>query len=113
MPFQKDYETPATGAVATYHAVQQVSLDYVSNCTTALVVSYLSQATKDSGKQPLYSQQVQLTGLPPAGTDALAFAESQLIATPPADTVSVGNRYAFAGALLVGAVATTNTTSSS
>jgi hypothetical protein len=102
MPLQKDYETPATGAVSSYHAVQQVGLDKVSTLTTATVASYLSSAAKAAGKMPMYSQQIQLAGLPDKGQDAFDFAEAQLVAAAPDGvTVQAVNRYVFAGAAIV------------
>ncbi|CAD6536487.1 hypothetical protein LMG27952_03156 [Paraburkholderia hiiakae] len=104
MPLQQDYDTPSTGAVASYHVVQQVSIDYVSNLVGATVASYLSKDARDAGKFAMYTQQIQLQGLPEAGTDALAYAEAQLSAVVPTDgSVVPGfpNRYAFAGATVV------------
>lgn len=104
MPLQQDYDTPSTGAVASYHVVQQVSLDYVSNLVGATVASYLSKDARDAGKFAMYTQQIQFQGLPEAGTDALAYAEAQLSAAAPTDgSVVPGfpNRYAFAGATIV------------
>lgn len=103
MPLQINYVAPSTGATAAYHVVQQNALDYVSNLTTATVASYLDKAAKDAGKFPMYSQQIQLAGLPAAGVDALSFAESALCEAAPTDgsTPPYANRYAFAGAGIV------------
>lgn len=104
MPLQQDYITPSTGAVASYHVVQQVSLDYMSNLVGATVASFLSKDAKDGGKFAMYTQQIQLQGLPEAGADALAYAEAQLSAAAPTDGAAVAgfpNRYAFAGATIV------------
>ncbi|MBW0450831.1 hypothetical protein [Paraburkholderia phenoliruptrix] len=102
MPLQKDYETPSTGALASYHVVQQVSLDYVSTLTGVTVASYLSKEAKDAGRFPMYAQQIQIAGLPEAGADAREFAEAQLVAAIPADaTAQTANRYAFSGAQVV------------
>jgi hypothetical protein len=102
MPLQKDYETPSTGAVASYHVVQQVGLDYVSLLTNATVVSYLSRDARDAGRFAMYTQQVQIAGLPGDGQSARDFAEAQLIASPPDDAVGgAPNRYVFAGAAVV------------
>jgi hypothetical protein len=102
MSLQKDYEVPSTGATASYHVVQQVTLDKVMTQTIAAVASYLSADAKAAGKLALYSQQVALKGLPAAGQDAFEFAESELVAQapdgPPSGAV---NRYAFAGAQIV------------
>lgn len=100
MPLQKDYVTPATGAIASYHVAQQVSLDYESTLTNVTVASYLTKEAKDAGKFPMYAQQIQIVGLPDKGVDARDFAESSLVAAAPVDGSNVGNtsRYVFAGA---------------
>lgn len=101
MPLQKDYETPATGANASYHVVQQIGLDKVSNMTTATVASYLSSGAKAAGKFPLYTQQIQLSALPDKSQDAFDFAEAQLVAAIPDGAVQTTNRYVFSGAQIV------------
>jgi len=102
MPLQKDYETPSTGANASYHVVQQVSIDYVSTMTNATVASYLSKDALSAGKFPMYTQQIMLAGLPPDGEIARDYAEAQLVVAQPDDSsVPVANRYVFAGASIV------------
>lgn len=103
MPIASNYATPNTGAVATYHVVQQVTLDYVSSITNSTVASYLSKDAKDAGKHPMYTQQIPVDGLPPAAQDTRAYAEDQITAPMP-DGVAVmpyANRYAFAGGTIV------------
>lgn len=103
MPLQLNYVTPSTGATASYHVVQQVALDYVSTLTNATVASYLDSAAKDAGKFPMYTQQIQINGLPDSGVDARTFAESSLVDAAPADgTASTySSRYVFSGAAIV------------
>lgn len=101
MPLQKDYESPSTGATASYHVVKQVTLDRESNIVNATVASYLSADAKSAGKFALYTQQITITGLPPAQVDAFDYAEQQLIVADDGATIALGNRYAFAGAEIV------------
>jgi hypothetical protein len=102
MPLQKDYVTPSTGATASYHVVQQVSLDYVSAQANATVASYLSNDALMAGKFPMYTQQIMLAGLPGDSQDARDYAEAQLVLAQPANaSVSSANRYIFAGAAIV------------
>jgi hypothetical protein len=103
MPLKLSYVTPNTGAPASYHVVQQVGLDYVSSLTSATVASYLDGDAKDAGKFPMYTQQIQIAGLPDAGADAKAFAESSLAGPVPQDGTGLSNpnRYVFAGAEIV------------
>ncbi|MGF6976344.1 hypothetical protein QFZ94_004794 [Paraburkholderia sp. JPY465] len=102
MPLQKDYETPSTGATASYHVVQQVSLDFVSSRSNATVASYLSKDARDAGKFALYTQQIAVAGLPDAGVDALEFVQQQLIVGAQQDgSGPYANRFVFAGAEIV------------
>lgn len=102
MPLLIDYATPGTGAVAGYHVTQQVTIDYLKNQTTPCIASYLSQAAYAAGKFPMQTQNIAMAGLPAAGQDALAFAESQLILAVPTPAPALNsNRYIFAGAAIV------------
>ncbi|MBB6319235.1 hypothetical protein [Paraburkholderia tropica] len=103
MPIKKDYETPATGAIASYHVAAMVTLDAISNVTSVSLQSFLSADARAAGKSPMYQQQLMITALPTPGTDAFAFAEAQLVAAPPSDDAAALNpaRYAFAGAEII------------
>jgi len=100
---QKDYVTPSTGATASYHVVQMVTLDAISKNTSAAVYSYLSADAMAAGKAPMYTQQISLGDLPAAGADAFTYADKQLAAALPDDVPSnaPAGRYAFAGAEIV------------
>ncbi|HDR9153771.1 TPA: hypothetical protein QDB05_000190 [Burkholderia vietnamiensis] len=103
MAIQFSYITPATGAAAEYHVVQQIALDYVSQKTNATVASFVSKDVFDAGKQPVYQQTIQIDGLPTENADPKASVEADLIEAAPADGVSAmfPNRYLFAGATIV------------
>ncbi|MDR5736120.1 hypothetical protein QCE47_27800 [Caballeronia sp. LZ025] len=103
MPIASNYTTPSTWAVASYHVVQQLTLDYVSGQCTATVASFLSKEAKDAGKSPIYSQQIVLEGMPESNADPKGYAEALLIEPQPADvnTPPYANRYAFAGGTIV------------
>lgn len=103
MPLQKEYQTPATGATASYHVAQLVTLDGVGKNTSVTVASYLNADMKSAGKSPLYSQQIVVDGLPPDAQNAFAYAEAQLAAAAPDDSTppAYTNRYVFAGAQIV------------
>lgn len=103
MPIQQSYVTPNTGATASYHVVASVFIDYVNQNTFAAINSFVDKANHDSGKQPLYSQQIQLSGIPAAGTDPLASVQQALVAAEPTDGTASNaqNRYIFAGGTLV------------
>ncbi|WP_322105842.1 hypothetical protein [Paraburkholderia sp. J41] len=103
MPIKKDYETPATGAIAGYHVAQMVTLDAISSVTSVGLYSYLSADACAAKKAPMYTQQIGIAGLPPSGTDAFAFAEQQLVTAAESDDLARLNpsRYAFAGGSVV------------
>ncbi|MCP3721718.1 hypothetical protein M3I53_01020 [Paraburkholderia sp. CNPSo 3272] len=103
MPIKKDYETPSTGAIASYHVAQMVTLDKISKGTSVALYSYLSADACAAGKAPMYQQQIMITALPDSGADAFAFAEQEIVAVPPTDEAASLNlsRYAFAGAEIV------------
>ncbi|POR54570.1 hypothetical protein B0G62_102178 [Paraburkholderia eburnea] len=99
MPIKKDYETPSTGAVASYHVTGLVTLDATAKTTMAMVYSYLSADARAAGKAPMYTQQIPVTGLPPDGQDAFAYADQQLIVAPASDDSAALNpaRSVFVG----------------
>ncbi|WP_321891681.1 hypothetical protein [Paraburkholderia tropica] len=103
MPIKKDYETPATGAIASYHVSAMVTLDAISKATSITVQSFLSADARAAGKSPMYQQQVMISSLPESGADVFAFADAQLVAAPPSDDAAALNpaRYAFTGAEIV------------
>ncbi|WP_321953099.1 hypothetical protein [Paraburkholderia bannensis] len=103
MAIKKDYETPATGAIASYHVAAMVTLDAISKVTSVTVQSFLSADARAAGKSPMYQQQIMIAALPDAGVDAFAFADAQLVAAPSSDDAAALNptRYTFAGATIV------------
>ena len=103
MPIAANYETPSTGALATYHVVQQITLDFVSSITNSTVASFLSKDAKEAGRFPMYTQQIPVDGLPAAGQDPLTYAEARIVEPMPGGTIVApyANRYAFAGGEVV------------
>ena len=103
MAIQFSYVTPSTGAVADYHVVKQITLDYDASVTNVQVASYVSADAYNAGKFPAYNQAIQIAGLPVTTTDPLATVEADLIAAAPTDGTASNypNRYLFAGASIV------------
>jgi hypothetical protein len=103
MPLKKDYVTPATGAVASYHVAKQVTLDDDGKHTSISVSSYLNAEMQAAGKAPLYTQQIVVDGMPSNGQSAFDYAYAQLAApAPEGESVpTYANRYLFAGAAIV------------
>lgn len=98
MPIIIDYTTPASGAVAGYHVVQMVTIDYRNSRNFVQLDSYVSEATYSAGKQPVFSQPIEFDEIPTEGMTPLAYAEQKLVA-PATDTTSPSAaRAAFAGA---------------
>lgn len=101
MPIQLDYVVPSTGAAASYHVANVVMLSKDGDYGLVTVASYVSKAAKDSGKQAMYQQQIQVTGLPEG--DPWDFYESALVQAKPTDgsADAFPVRYTFAGGTLV------------
>ncbi|TDY23937.1 hypothetical protein B0G81_4339 [Paraburkholderia sp. BL6665CI2N2] len=103
MPLKKDYQTPASGGMASYHVAKQVTLDKDGNNTSISLASYVSAEMQAAGKTPLYTQQIVVDGLPADGENAFAYAEAQLAAPAPTDgsIPTYTNRYLFTAAEIV------------
>lgn len=109
MAIKKDITLDATGASASYHVLQQVSIDALAKTTTASVFSYVSADTYASGKQPVQSAFVVFAqGNPGEDEGAIKWMEGKLIEAQP-DTPDpmvaalpyMANRYVFAGGSVV------------
>lgn len=59
-----EIEDESTGAVASYHVIEYVSIDYKFNSVTATMNGYVSKKTYESGRKPLCSHSVTLNSLP-------------------------------------------------
>jgi hypothetical protein len=102
MPLSISFTTPNTGAVADYHVVTCVHLDYQNDAATAYVSSFLNESVRTAGKFAMYQQQIQLDGMPATGQDAKDYAEANLVVPIPDTPITpLSNRYSFAGAAVV------------
>ena len=59
-----EIEDENTGAVANYHVIEYVSIDYKFNSVTATLNGYVSKKTYESGRKPLCSHSVTFNSLP-------------------------------------------------
>ena len=59
-----EIEDESTGAVANYHVIEYVGIDYKYNTVTATMNGYVSKKAYESGRNPLCSHSVTVTGLP-------------------------------------------------
>lgn len=101
MPIQLDYTVPSTGASASYHVANVVTLSKDGEYGLVTVASYVSKDAKDAGKQAMYQQQIQVMELPTG--DPWAFYEAALVEAKPTDGSAepFPVRYTFAGGAIV------------
>lgn len=59
-----EIEDESTGAVANYHVIEYVSIDYKYNNVTATMNGYVSKEAYEAGRNPLCSHSVTVNGLP-------------------------------------------------
>lgn len=59
-----EIEDESTGAVANYHVIEYVNIDYKYNTVTATMNGYVSKNAHEAGRNPLCSHTVSVNGLP-------------------------------------------------
>ncbi|ASL45132.1 hypothetical protein bAD24_I16785 [Burkholderia sp. AD24] len=109
MALKKEIVIDSIGVPAQYHVVDNVNVSRSSNITSAVVLSYYTEAMYKAGKNPLgMATSIMLTGIPEAGSDPFRYAEQLLAQAQPADGKEdttlypgVQNRYLYAGAQIV------------
>lgn len=62
-----EIEDESTGAVANYHVIEYVSIDYKFKTVTATLTGYVSKKTYDAGLKPLCSHSISVNALPEDG----------------------------------------------
>lgn len=62
-----EIEDESTGAVADYHVIEYVSIDYKYGSATATLNGYVSKKTYEAGRNPLCSHSVTVNALPEDG----------------------------------------------
>ncbi len=108
MALKKEILIAATGAPATVHRVDSVTLNKIANTTIAVVSCFYSSTALAQGLNPLAQLSIQLDGLPAKGQNGFDFAEASLAAAAP-DGATVDpvihqfgvDRYTFAGAEVI------------
>ncbi|CAE6856160.1 hypothetical protein [Paraburkholderia domus] len=110
MSLKKTITIDTIGAPASFHVIDNLYLNKGSNFMSVTLKSYFSDETYGQNKQPLsMSTVVMFNGIPPAGVDPFAYAESLLVQAEPKDGTPdptiypalPANRYLFAGAEIV------------
>lgn len=61
---QKEIEDAQTGAIARYHEITLMQVDYAQLTVQATLASYVSKKAKDTGKSSLSYITLQLTNIP-------------------------------------------------
>lgn len=59
-----EIEDESTGAVARYHVIEYVSIDYKYGNATATLNGYVSQKAHEAGRNPLCSHSITVEALP-------------------------------------------------
>lgn len=59
-----EIEDESTGAVAAYHVIEYVGIDYKYSNVTATLNGYVSKKAYEAGRNPLCSHSVTVNGLP-------------------------------------------------
>ncbi len=62
-----EIEDESTGAVANYHVIEYVSIDYKFKTVTATLNGYVSKKAYDAGRNPLCSHSISVNALPEDG----------------------------------------------
>lgn len=58
-----EIEDESTGAVAAYHVIEYVGIDYKYGSTTATLNGYVSKKAYEAGRNPLCSHTVTVNGI--------------------------------------------------
>ncbi|WP_186183739.1 hypothetical protein [Burkholderia gladioli] len=101
MPIQISYTTPSTGAIANYHRVIQVMIDYENKRSIAQLASYVSMQTYADGRQPLFMQPIEFSELPPDSASPRNYAEQKIVAPASDKTSLTAARANFIGGSIV------------
>jgi len=62
-----EIEDESTGAVANYHVIEYVGIDYKYKTVTATLNGYVSKKAYDAGRKPLCSHSISVNALPEDG----------------------------------------------
>lgn len=59
-----EIEDESTGATASYHVIEYVSIDYKSHAASATLNGYVSKKAYEAGRNPLCSHSITIEALP-------------------------------------------------
>lgn len=111
MPLKKEIKRNESDIATSFHRVETVSVDLLRKTASIGLGCYADQADYIDDNEPVSRVHLMLFGVAPEkGQDIVDFAESVLVAHPPADYNHAADvlipafgiaRYAFAGAEIV------------
>ncbi|WP_205169169.1 hypothetical protein [Burkholderia sp. LMG 13014] len=108
MTLKKTLTVEQTGAPATIHHIDNVTVNYSGNTTTVSVSSYYDASALAAKRMPMGTASFNLDGIPPVDIELHAYVESELVkAAPAGETVDETlrqystHRYALQGAQVV------------
>lgn len=90
-----DIEDVNTGAIASYHVIEYISVDFKYKSITATVNGYVSERSYNNGKNPLVSHTVTISEMPDGGEVTRDWLYRRAIAE------TEGNMHTFSGGELV------------
>lgn len=63
----REIEDESTGAVANYHVIEYVGIDYKYKTVTATLNGYVSKKAYEAGRNPLCAHSITVNALPEEG----------------------------------------------
>ncbi|WP_229278490.1 hypothetical protein [Burkholderia cenocepacia] len=108
MTLKKTITVELSGAPASIHRIDSVTINYAANSTSVQMSSFYDDAARRANRTPLANSMLSVEGVPKAGKDPKAYVEAALVAPVPdgedGDATLkqyAPNRYAFAGAEII------------
>ena len=89
-----EIEDESTGAIAHYHVIEYVGIDYKYGNTTATLNGYVSKEAHEAGRNPLCAHSITVNALPEDGEASRAWLYQKVVEQNNEQSV-------FAGAELI------------
>lgn len=87
---QHDTEDYNTGAIATYHTIDSMYVDFKNRSVSATINGYVSKAAYEAGKSPLNSNSFTIQELPESGEVTRHWIYTKAIELPPEQSMFSG-----------------------
>ena len=85
-----EIEDESTGAVASYHVIEYVGIDYKYGSTTATLNGYVSKKAHESKRNPLCSHSLTIGGLPAEGESCKEWLYRKAVEEGNTDSIFAG-----------------------